>query len=279
MKSYWCMFAAAIAFAGCEQRGRQDQPKPAESGAQVSPQATWKVPPTALAVIKADPPSYIGKVALVYVGIRPSDYFNFGYGDARNTHFAFELRPALEGGRIGPEQLYGYAERSWARPFFEAVTKSLESGKYRYRDATLLVAYVPNRYDGRSADHIEILAAEVGEVRGLDPAPVQERVREEQQKREESRKKDAAARTAEEKACPDERLLELFKQQCLGQFAMGRLFGGGRPQFDTDYFCRCAARRVNLKHVRESTEDCAFINTADLADYLGRDSTVLACRR
>ena len=160
------------------QGGTESAPAPAAPAANPSEKA-WKVKPTPLSVIKADPPSYLGKPTLVFVAVKPTDYFNYGYRDARNSHFAFEMRPALENGQTGPEKLYGYAARSWARPFFNEVNQRLgmfvlarDADKKNYVTATLVVAYSKKRYDGRSADHIEILSAEVGEKLDMDPQVV-----------------------------------------------------------------------------------------------------------
>jgi hypothetical protein len=146
---------------------------PAPAAASTTPkEKMWKVKPTALAVIKADPPSYLGEPTLVFVTVKPTSYFNYGYSNARNSHFAFEMRPAEESGRLGEAKLYGYAARSWARAFFEEVNKQLDASKKEFAPATLVVAYSKKRYDGRSADHIEILAADVGEKFDMDPATV-----------------------------------------------------------------------------------------------------------
>jgi hypothetical protein len=141
--------------------GKREEPAPPKA---------WKMQPTALSVIKADPPSYLERPALIFVAVKPSDYFNYGYSEARGTHFAFELREVRAEGRVGVEGLYGYAPRSWARPFFEKVTQALqaEGGKYEYTLATLVVAYSKRRQDASTADHIEILAADVGQRFDMD---------------------------------------------------------------------------------------------------------------
>ncbi len=146
-------------------------PAPAAPAANSSEKA-WKVKPTGLSAIKADPPSYLDKPTLVFVAVKPTDYFNYGYNGARNSHFAFEMRPLEENGRLGAAKLYGYAARSWARPFFDEVNKKVEASGKEYAAATLVVAYSKKRYDGRSADHIEILAGDVGEKLDMDPASV-----------------------------------------------------------------------------------------------------------
>ena len=148
-------------------------PGPSAPAANPS-EKTWKVKPTALSVIKADPPSYLDKPTLVFVMVKPTSYFNYGYNNARNSHFAFEMRTVGGDGRIATDRLFGYAGRSWARPFFDDVNKQLDAGKKGYAPATLVVAYSKKRYDGRSADHIEILAAGVGEKFDMDPAASRE---------------------------------------------------------------------------------------------------------
>ncbi|BDG08218.1 hypothetical protein [Anaeromyxobacter paludicola] len=263
----------------CPQSGSPEAKS--DPGAQPTPPqpTTWKVQPTELSVIKADPPSYLEKPTLVFVAVKPSDYFNYGYRDTRNSHFAFEMRPALDDGRVGSDQLYGYAARSWARPFFEAVNNQLEGGKYRYATATLIVAYSKRRYDGQSADHVEILAAEVGQKFDMDPGPLME-------KYAQAAGTEAKVKAAKDKArqqarakCPDEKMRRIFAQNCAGLYVGNRIFGGKAPEFDVDYFCRCAANRVDLDWARQIHEGCAIPDTAALVDFLDSDSVVLACRR
>jgi hypothetical protein len=240
--------------------------------------ATWKVPPTPLAVIKADPPSYIEKPTLVLVAVKPSDYFNFGYADARSSHFAFRLRPVTPDGRVGPDALNGYAARNWARPFFEDVVKNLESGKFEYMTATLVVTYLTKRFSNDSADHIEILAAEPGRKLDMDPGPLIEKYGQAAAAAAKAKEKKEKARQQARAACPDEEMKRIFAQNCSGTFAMARMFGG-RQSFDVDYFCRCAANRVNLDWAREIHRGCSIPDTGALTDYLNSDSVVLACRR
>ena len=130
----------------------------------------WKTPPTTLSRIKTDTVSFLDKPALVYVAVKPTDYFNYGYANARETHFGFELAQLGPDGDVQPLRIYGYADRKWARPFFEKVSRDLESakGKYDWVQATLVVTYKRSRYQS-SSEHLEILAASMGEDRSLTP--------------------------------------------------------------------------------------------------------------
>lgn len=132
--------------------------------------APWKTPPVAPSRIKTDPVSFLEKPAIIYVAIRPTDYFNFGYRNARETHFGFEIAQIEPDNKAQPLSLYGYADRRWARPFFEEVSKELEdaAGEYSFVLATLVVTYKRSRYES-SPDHLEILAASRGEDRSLTP--------------------------------------------------------------------------------------------------------------
>ncbi len=70
----------------------------------------------------------------------------------------------------------------------------------------------------------------------------------------------------------------IFTENCKGIYAMSRLAGGVQT-FDVDYFCRCAANRVNLDWARQIHNKCSIPDTGALADYLDSDKVVLACRR
>jgi hypothetical protein len=130
----------------------------------------WKSPPVAPSRIKTDPVTYLEKPVVISVAVRPADYFNYGYRNARESHFSFEIAQLETDNNVRPLSLYGYADRRWARPFFEEVTRELEAaaGEYQFARATLVVMYKRSRYES-SPDHLEILAASRGEDRSLTP--------------------------------------------------------------------------------------------------------------
>lgn len=134
----------------------------------------WASPPVSALRIKTDATTYTENPAVIYVAVKPSDYFNFGYRNARETHFAFEIAQFTEGDNAQPMNLYGYADKRWARPFFEAISSELEAsgGSFQAVPATLLVTYKRSRVES-SRDHIEILAASRGEDRSLSLSAAQ----------------------------------------------------------------------------------------------------------
>jgi hypothetical protein len=136
----------------------------------VSERGTWKVEPVPLTRIKNDPPTFMERPTLVYVALKPTDYFNWGYRNARETHFGFELAQMDQDENPTSVRMYGYADRKWARPFFEFVSKHLEeaAGAYDSVPATLVVTYKKARYESRP-EHIEILAAAPGAEYSADP--------------------------------------------------------------------------------------------------------------
>lgn len=258
--------------------GATPQPQPK---AEPEPPQTWKVQPTPLSVIKTDPPSFLEKPTLVLVAVKPSDYFNYGYGGARTSHFAFELRGIRPDGRVGDDQLYGYAARSWARPFFEKVNQRLQAdgGKHEYVVATMVVAYLKKRHDESTSDHVEILGAAVGQDFSLSPTPFAEKFAQEAAAGAARREaKDAVKRKARAQ-CPDETIRHVFTQSCEGSFMYRVKMGGQRPTFDTNYFCRCAANMVDLDWARDITEGCSFPDSGELVRFIETDAVVLACRR
>lgn len=147
-----------------------DQASPPSSGKEKPDPGPWKSAPVAPSRIKTDPVSFLEKPVVIFVAVRPTDYFNYGYRNARETHFGFEIAQFASDDNVQPLSLYGYADRRWARPFFEKVSKELEeaAGQYQFVPATLVVTYKKSRYES-SPDHLEILAAVRGEDRSVTP--------------------------------------------------------------------------------------------------------------
>lgn len=147
--------------------------------ADVEAARNWKMPPVRIKDLKADIVKYKSEPALVYGKVEPSDYYNYGYQNARGSHYALKIQSINEkSGETLYDEITGYAPREKFKTFFEDLRKQAQESERV--DATLVLAVLPQRYDSSSADHIEILDARLGRDVDLDPGPAFQALQNEQ---------------------------------------------------------------------------------------------------
>lgn len=228
--------------------------------------------PTPLQVLLADPDSATERFVLVHVAVSPSGYFNWGYGNARRTHFAFELRSILHaGGQPEGPRAYGYAEKAWARPFFQQVTDYMQRNGTSWAPATLVVGFLSKRMTMESVEQLEILAAELGLSPVPDPALVNQRFQTERLAAEQKRQAAQVAAASENATCTTEKLRRTFISSCQGLYALGNMMGGDHG--DSRPFCRCASEQVDYRKLRKAVMygGCDIINSQVLVATINDD--------
>jgi hypothetical protein len=228
--------------------------------------------PTPLQVLLADPDSATERFVLVHVAVSPSGYFNWGYGNARRTHFAFELRSILHaGGQPEGPRAYGYAEKAWARPFFQQVTDYMQRNGTSWAPATLVVGFLSKRMNMESVEQLEILAAELGLSPVPDPALVNQRLQTERLAAEQKRQAAQVAAASESAMCTSEKLRRTFISSCQGLYALGNMMGGDHG--DSRPFCRCASEHVDYRKLRKAVMygGCDIINSQVLVATINDD--------
>lgn len=135
------------------------------------PPPPWPVPPTPVYEVTADPAAYLDKLVLLHVRLSPSAYYNYGYGDARDSHFSFSLKNLDEESHLRDfHGLQAYADKVRFRTFFNEVLRLLRQSRQEDVEATVLVTYLPSRYDRKTADSAEIVKAAVGRATYLGRA-------------------------------------------------------------------------------------------------------------
>ncbi|HVC94150.1 MAG TPA: hypothetical protein VND64_10695, partial [Pirellulales bacterium] len=79
--------------------------------------------------IKANAPDYIGKTFTLCGMIRVWDHYSYGYWDAEETHYAFQLKPLkTTDGHAAPETAVLYLLRDRGRRLAEQVVRLAERG-------------------------------------------------------------------------------------------------------------------------------------------------------
>ena len=101
-----------------------------------------------LARIKANPQDYIGKQFTLCGAIETSDYFNYGYANASETHYSFSFVPlGKDAAMVGRESAHIFLLREVGGGLVEYMTQAKEAGIDRCI-TRVRVAIDPKRYDG-----------------------------------------------------------------------------------------------------------------------------------
>lgn len=112
---------------------------------------------TPLTKVKTSPKDYVNKTFIIIGGITAQDYYNFRYGDAKDTHMSFSLRELRQDGSPTREEANLYFRRgNAARDLVEAITAMIKDGK----DGKLVrvkVTVDPARYDDGSSMMFEMV--------------------------------------------------------------------------------------------------------------------------
>ncbi len=103
--------------------------------------------------ITGDPSSFIDKKVKLYGYIQLSTYFNYGYRDARDSHFSFRFSHD----KYFSKYINVYLEKGIGRKFFDEVTKTDEEW---YGPVTLVLTNLRSRYDKNSPEMWEALLIE-----------------------------------------------------------------------------------------------------------------------
>lgn len=113
---------------------------------------------TTIEMMKIDPEKFINKAAKLYVYVKPSDYYNFGYSDARDSHFDFE---ACEQNGNGTVCANFYIVKSKGRELLNAYMKQ-NDGRHA-GPITIVASNLKFRYETNSSAEFEMLDFKIGE--------------------------------------------------------------------------------------------------------------------
>ena len=115
---------------------------------------TLKVPhlpdETSLVKLKAHPEQYVGKTFVICGGLKISDYYNCGYGNAKETHYCLDFSPVgATMDDLLPGSLNLYLQKGRGNAIIESQTKSEESMPkgVTYRLARVKVTLLPDKYN------------------------------------------------------------------------------------------------------------------------------------
>lgn len=120
---------------------------------------------TRIQMLRLDPQSFVNRTAKIYVGVLASDYYNFGYSDARDSHFAFK---ACDGeGRENCANFFMVKDK--ARPLLQKIMEDPNHAE-GFGPVTLIVSNLKFRYQSSSSEEFEILDYRMGIDKNLSSA-------------------------------------------------------------------------------------------------------------
>lgn len=105
--------------------------------------------------LKGNPQDYIGKDFVLCGGVATSDYYNFGYSEANQTHYSYRFFQVDKDMKVASnESAHVYLPKSIGKGFAERVTQVMEGG------ANAMVVRLRCRVDPRriGSDHEQILS-------------------------------------------------------------------------------------------------------------------------
>jgi hypothetical protein len=103
--------------------------KPIADGAPVIVTVPLVGDEASLVRLKASPKEFIDKDFFLVGALSVESYFNYGYGNAGETHFSLRLTPVTKDGERGPgDGVFVYAVRQLATPLVDAIANREEAG-------------------------------------------------------------------------------------------------------------------------------------------------------
>lgn len=116
-------------------------------------------------MMRMDPAGFLNKTVKLYVYLKPTDYFNYGYRTARDSHFGFEACDG-EGNRQNCANFYIVKDKG--RELLQTV---LANGGDKYHGPVSIIASnLKFRYESASSELFEILDYRIGEDKALSAA-------------------------------------------------------------------------------------------------------------
>ena len=108
--------------------------------------------------IKADPAKYTGREFTLIGGLRTSDYYNYGYKDAADTHYSFEFQEMKSDGTVmGPSvPIYGLRLMATSLAERATVVEEQNSASLAIR---LRCTIEPERLQGDASSALETIEA------------------------------------------------------------------------------------------------------------------------
>jgi hypothetical protein len=112
---------------------------------------------TSLVRVKANPGDYVGRTFIVCGAVNVIDYYNYGYDNAKETHYSLGFREMGAGATFG-ESATVYLPRSLGGGLVEGIVKTEETGLRGGRLLRMRVTIDADRYKEREqSDMFELL--------------------------------------------------------------------------------------------------------------------------